>query len=262
MSATAGNHAVFVQDGAKFHATGLARGPWSPDAQHGGAAAALLMREFERLESTELLLARVTYEFVRPVPLGDLMVEASVSRPGRRVQLLEGSIHEPDGTEVVRARALRVRRVDTQVPWTASAPPPGPEHGRDNDFQSPHRPMFAPDAIEIRFVAGRFHGGGPATAWFRLKAPIVDGEQPTPLQRLAAAGDFGNGISSVLSWDEYLFINPDLTLYIDREPVGEWIGLESHTIIAPEGVGTAESVLYDTKGRVGRATQSLLVAPR
>jgi acyl-Coa thioesterase superfamily protein/acyl-CoA thioesterase superfamily protein len=262
MSATAGKNAVFVPDGARYHATGLARGPWSPDAQHGGAAAALLMREFERLDGPGLLLARVTYEFVRPVPLGDLTVEASVSRPGRRVQLLEGSIQAPDGTEVVRARALRVKRVEGQVPWTASAPPAGPEHGRDNDFRSPHRPMFAPDAIEIRFVTGQFHGGGPATAWFRLKAPIVAGEDPSPLQRLAAAGDFGNGISSILSWDEYLFINPDLTLYVDREPVGEWIGLEAQTIIAQDGVGTAESVLYDARGRVGRAIQALLVAPR
>jgi hypothetical protein len=122
--------------------------------------------------------------------------------------------------------------------------------------------MFAPDAIEIKFVRGEFHGSGPATAWFRLRAPVVAGEQPSPLQRLAAAGDFGNGISSILSWDEYLFINPDLTLYIDRAPTGEWIGLESKTWIAKDGVGTAESVLYDELGRVGRATQSLLIARR
>jgi hypothetical protein len=263
MSATATNGAVFVQDGGRFHATELARGPWSPDAQHGGAPAALLMREFERLEGPELLIARVTYEFVRPVPLGDLLVEAAVTRPGRRVQLLEGSIQTADGIEVVRARALRIRPADPQVPRTPSVPPPpGPEEGRDNDFRSPYRPMFAPDAIEIRFVAGQFHGGGPATAWFALKVAIVAGEEPSPLQRLAAAGDFGNGISSILSWDEYLFINPDLTLYVDRQPVGEWIGLESRTIIAQGGVGTAESVVYDTHGRIGRAIQSLLVAPR
>jgi acyl-coenzyme A thioesterase PaaI-like protein len=262
MSAAASNHAIFVQDGVAFVATELARGPWSPDSQHGGAAAALLMREFERLDGPGLVLARVTYEFVRPVPLGDLNVAASVIRPGKRVQLLEGSIQTPDGTDVVIARALRIRAADPEVPTTESAPPPGPEQGRDNEFRSPYRPMFAPDAIEIKFVRGEFHGRGPATAWFRLRAPVVAGEQPSPLQRLAAAGDFGNGISSTLSWDEYLFINPDLTLYIDREPVGEWIGLESRTWIAKDGVGTAESVLYDELGRVGRATQSLLIARR
>ena len=84
----------------------------------------------------------------------------------------------------------------------------------------------------------------------------------SPLQLLAAAGDFGNGISSVLPWAEYVFINPDLTLYIEREPLGEWVALEAQTLIAPEGIGTSESILYDERGRVGRATQALYVAAR
>ena len=125
----------------------------------------------------------------------------------------------------------------------------------------PHRPMFAPDAVEIRFVAGAW-GDNPCVAWFRLRRPLVTGETPSPLQHLAAAGDFGNGISATLSWDDYLFINPDLTLYVEREPVGEWICLESQTRIWAGGIGIAESVLYDSRGRVGRATQALLVAPR
>jgi acyl-coenzyme A thioesterase PaaI-like protein len=263
MSETASVNAVFVHDGATFQATELARGPWSSDSQHGGAPAALLMRAFERLDGSGLAIARVTYEFVRPVPLGHLHVEAEIVRPGRRAQLLEGAIRTPGGTEVVRARALRVMPAHPDAPRTpVQDPPPGPESGRRNDFAPPHRPMFAPDAIEIRFVAGAFYGGGPATAWFALKVPIVAGEDPSPLQRLAAAADFGNGISATLSWDEYLFINPDLSIYIDRRPVGDWICLESQTIVAAEGIGTAESVLYDTTGRVGRATQSLLIAPR
>jgi len=157
MSVAASNHAIFVQDGAAFVATELARGPWSPDAQHGGAAAALLMREFEQLDGPGLVLSRVTYEFVRPVPLGDLNVTASVIRPGKRVQLLEGSIQTPDGTEVVIARALRIKAADSEVPTSESAPPPGPEQGRDNEFRSPYRPMFAPDAIEIKRLNSVYH---------------------------------------------------------------------------------------------------------
>jgi hypothetical protein len=122
--------------------------------------------------------------------------------------------------------------------------------------------MFAPDAVEIRFVAGRFSGLGPATAWFRLHVALVAGEKPSALQRLAAASDFGNGISAVISWDEALFINPDLTVYVERDPVGEWIALEAHTRIAGGGVGVSESVLYDERGRVGRAVQALYVAAK
>jgi len=229
---------------------------------HGGAPAALLVRAFERIPAPEgLSLARVTYEFVRPVPVGPIELSAEVVRPGRRVQLLEASI-VAGGVEVVRARALQVQVADASPSAREGAPPPpGPEHGEAITLPLPHRPMFAFDAIELRFVEGTW-GRGPCKAWFRLKSPIVAGEQPSPLQLLAAAGDFGNGISATLSWDDYLYINPDLTLYIEREPVGEWICLDSQTRIATGGIGIAESVLYDSGGRVGRATQALLVAPR
>ena len=59
-----------------------------------------------------------------------------------------------------------------------------------------------------------------------------------------------------------MFINPDLTLYIERDPVGDWIGLEARMIVATSGIGNAESVIFDRTGRVGRALQSLLVARR
>ncbi len=254
---------VFDGSDGRFVASKHARGPWDPNAQHGGAPAALLVRAFERLPAADgLKLARITYEFVRPAPIGPVEVRADVVRPGRRVQLLEASMLA-GGVEVVRARALQVQMASagaTAVP-DGPPPPPGPEHGQPAQLRPPHRPMFALDAIEIVFVAGTW-GGGASTAWFRLRSPIVAGETPSPLQRLAAAGDFGNGISATLSWDEYLYINPDLTLYAEREPVGEWIGLESMTRISAEGIGIAESVLYDERGRVGRATQALLVAPR
>jgi hypothetical protein len=253
---------VFERRDGHFVATELARGPWDPGAQHGGAPAALLMRAFESLPAAEgLAIVRATYELLRPVPLGPLVVDAQVVRPGRRVQLLEATLFSPDGLELVRARGLQV--ASAQAPPSAPAPPPpGPEHGAPNDLQSPHRPMFAPDTMEIRFVAGEFRARGPATAWFRMRVPLVGGEEATPMQRLAAAGDFGNGISSPLNWDEYLFINPDLTLYVERPPVGEWIGLDSRTTIAEGGIGVSESVLFDRLGRVGRAIQALLVAPR
>ena len=259
---------VFEGSDGRFVATQLASGPWDPNALHGGAPAALLVRAFEQLPAAEGLgLARVTYEFMRPIPVGPLEIHAEVARPGRRVQLLEASI-AVDGVEVVRARALQIQAADASAGAGAGAgddesavPPPGPEHGRPPELHVPHRPMFAFDAIEIVFVVGGW-GAGPCTAWFRLRSPIVAGETPSPLQRLAAAGDFGNGISATLSWDDYLYINPDLTLYIEREPTGEWICLESQTRIARDGIGVAESVLYDERGRVGRATQALLVAPR
>src|SRR5437763_7040019 len=168
--------AVFEARGdGRFVATELARGPWDAGAQHGGAPAALLMRAFERLPAEDsLLVARVTYELLRPAPLGELDVEARVARPGRRVRLLEGAIRSAEGTEVVRARALQVRPADAAGLET-DPPPPGPERGRahrpgEPGFSPPYSPMFTPDAIEVRLVSGGF-GNGRATAWLRRRAP-------------------------------------------------------------------------------------------
>jgi Thioesterase-like superfamily len=257
--------AVFDVVDGRFVATELASGPWDPNAQIGGAPAALLARAFELVPAADgLLLGRMTYDFIRPAPIGPVSVRTEVTREGRRVQLLEGAVLA-DGSEVVRARALRVCRAsagDSAARAVAPAPgPPGPEAGRSGQLPGLHRPRFATDANEVRFIAGGF-GGGPGTAWFRLTRPLVGGEQATPIQRLAAAADFGAGLSSALPREHYLFINVDLTVYVEREPVGEWMCLDSVTRIVADGVGLAESVLYDSRGRVGRATQALLVAPR
>ena len=49
---------------------------------------------------------------------------------------------------------------------------------------------------------------------------------------------------------------PDLTVYLERPPVGQWICLQAETRIAADGVGIAESQLFDKQGHVGRATQA------
>jgi hypothetical protein len=259
--------AVFTEDEpprGRVTATELARGPWDPDAQHGGAPAALLMRAFERLPGgEEMNLARVTYELLRPVPLGELEVRAEVVRPGRRVHLLEASLLTPAGVELVRARALKVARAEAVLTDPAAAPPADrPVDGRPNDFPTAGLRMFSTDALDIRLIAGGFTEPGPATAWFRFKVPLVAGERASPLQRLAAAADFGNGVASVLPWDQFVFINPDLTVYLLREPVGDWIRLQSETRIARDGIGLSESVIGDMRGLVGRATQALVVSRR
>jgi len=122
--------------------------------------------------------------------------------------------------------------------------------------------MFGGDGVELRFVAGDFAQPGPATAWVRFKVPLVEGEEPTPVQRVAAASDFGNGVSAALDWNTHLFINADLTIYMVRPPRGEWVGLDSRTMVENDGVGLAESVLHDTDGAIGFAAQALLVGSR
>ena len=59
--------------------------------------------------------------------------------------------------------------------------------------------------------------------------------------------------------DGYRFINPDLTIYVHRLPVGEWVCLDAVTYAQSNGVGLAESWLFDEQGPIGRAAQSLLI---
>jgi hypothetical protein len=115
-------------------------------------------------------------------------------------------------------------------------------------------------AMEYSFIEGGFLEPGPATVWMRMQQPLVEGEEPTPLQRLLVVADVGNGVSAVLDWREYLFINTELTVHVLRPPEGEWIGVDAVTRV--DGVGLAETVLYDERGRVGRGAQTLLVRQR
>lgn len=250
----------------RFAPTELARGPWDPNAQHGGAPAALIARAIERVESAVPMdVVRITYEFLRPVPLTPLELRTRVARPGRRVQLVEATLHA-DEQEVVRATGLRIRSAAVPAP---EAEPEPRAHGGPAESAPISMPafeagptMFARDGMEVRFARGAFADVGPAFAWFRLRHPLVAGEPPSPLQRLAAAGDFGNGIATAVSWATHVFINPDLTLYVERLPQGEWVGLDAVTRVGDSGIGVSDSALYDEHGRIGRAQQGLYVAER
>ena len=243
--------------------TELSRGPWSPDALHGGPVAALVVRAAEHHgPGAELQLARLTLELLRPVPFAPLTVRAATVRDGRKVQLVDVTV-EADGREVVRARVLRMRTlgVDQVVRATVAedpAPSP-PEEGRTAPSPIIGGRAFHSDGVEMRFAGGLFAQPGPATVWIRLRVPVLEGEEPSPWQRVAAAADFGNGVSSELDFGSHLFINPDLTVFVHRPPVGEWVCLDARTRYGTPGIGTAESALWDTEGRIGRAVQCLLV---
>lgn len=259
--------AVYHLDGGRHVPTELARGPWDPGAQHGGAAAAILGRAVERFQpELGLPVTRITFELLRPVPLAPLTVTTAMARPGKRVQLVAASLHADD-VELVRATALRVLPVPSDITGDLDAPdrtPPRPSAAAPVErLIDQERPTNFSDAFEMRLANGEpFGTPGPSSMWFRLRVPVVAGEAPSPLQRVLVAGDFGNGISGVLDYQRFVFINPDLTVYVRRPPAGEWVGLDAITWLEPGAGGYAESALYDERGRIGRAVQALYVAPR
>ena len=256
---------LFEPDGARFVPTELARGPWSPDALHGGPVAALLARTAVAVEADgPMQPSRLTIELLRPVPLAPLTTKTRVLRPGRKVQLVETSLHSA-AHEVARLTMLRIRSEALALPAGMGDAPihPGPA------VAAPLRPGWEGDVVaysthatEHRAVRGSWTEPGPIVDWIRLRYPVLPGEPLSGVERVAAAADFGNGVSWVLPFDTWMFINPDLTIHLHRLPVGEWVCLEAVTLPGPDGIGLAESALHDERGRIGRALQSLLLERR
>jgi hypothetical protein len=255
-------NSFYLSDGDVFVSTPWTVGPWDPGAQHAGPPAALTARSIERLADPDAWhVARFTFEILRAIPVAPLRVEARISRPGRSVQFAEASVRAGE-VEVARGSAWLVRVAPEPGPATTEEPPPfvGPEESErlpmpDLGAQS----YFA--AMEWRAAKGSFLDTGPATVWMRMNVNLVDDEQPSPLTRVLAAADSGNGISRELDFG-FLFINTELTVHLQRMPEGEWVCLDAVTRMDSGGVGIASSVLYDQRSRIGTGAQALLIGTR
>jgi hypothetical protein len=247
----------------RFRATELTQGPWGPGLQHAGPPAALLGRAVEgHSDRAGFQVARVTFEILRPPPMAELAVTTRLLRGGRSVELVEASLRAGED-EVMRATALRIRTADLELPDGLVPGPrlPGPAAGRVMPFFSTGQEVGYHTAMEFRFVAGSFLELGPATVWARMRHPLVAGEAPSPLSRVLIAADSGNGVSATLDFQQWRFINPDLTVYLLRPPAGEWVAVEAATTVAA-GVGLADTTLHDEQGPIGRSAQALFIDRR
>jgi hypothetical protein len=204
-------------------------------------------------------VGRVTVEILAPIPIAPLAVSARVVRPGRSVELVEASLEGPGG-EVMRARGWRLAGGEVTADWEQEQQPPGREDAEALEFFPTGEAVGWHTAMEIVFARGRFLEPGPATVWMRPRAALVEGEEITPLQRVLLAADGGNGVSAPLDWGRFIFINTDLTVHLLRPPEGDWVCLDSVTHV--DGLGMTDTALWDERGRIGRAAQTLLVRAR
>ena len=268
------NDALFVRgEGDWVTPTELARGPWSADALHGGPVAALVAgvgeQTMHREAAAPLQVTRLTLDLERPVPLAPIHATARVVRPGRKVTVVEVELHDADDRRLARASLLGIRTdaVDLPAdrPQPADVPPAAPGSlpaMRPEARWDVGQTAFHADGVEHRFALGGFLDRGPAADWIRLAVPVLADEEPSPLQRVAAAADFGNGISSVVDPVRWAFVNPDLTITLHRPAAGAWIGVDAVTRLEATGLGASESDLFDEQGRIGQAVQTLLVEAR
>lgn len=254
--------------GDVVESTPLARAGWYADGQHGGVVSALLGRAIEAVPTlTQMDVARLTVELFKVVPVVPLRVASRVVREGKRIQVVEASLFDPSGVEMARAVAVRLRRTALDLPPEALRGPlpiPTPDAlaspemttfgiGRQGEL------VYHRHAVEVREVDEGFTRVGPGTMWMRVTKPLVAGEELTPLSRAVIVGDFVNGLSRLDDTRRFVFMNADLTIHLQRHPVGEWVGVSAESRWDPGGRGLATGALFDVTAEVGRSTQTLFI---
>jgi hypothetical protein len=244
-------------DESRFRATELTEGPWSREQQHGGPPSALLAGVIESTDAQEdSAVVRIALDFLTAVPVGEVEARAEVVRNGRNVQLLTGEL-SAGGRVCLRASAWRLRVRELGAEAAAPESPPALPEGEPDEFI---KRFGYGRATEWRFVSGRFDAPGPAVAWCRFERPVVEGEPVTGLQRVLVPVDAASGISAAVSWDEFTFPNVDLTVHLHRAPATEWVCVDARTVIGPESIGLTHTRIYDERGFVGVAAQTLFAA--
>ena len=258
--------AFYTLDGERFISSELTRGPWSNQHQHGGPPCALLGRALSRHgdEADAFFLARITVELLRPVPIAPLTVRCAVIRPGKSVERLE-AVLLCDDTEVARAVGLRIRRRAFQLPpegASTDAPKvPPPDALPKFAFPFFQHELGYHRAVDVRFASGQW-GDRRVLVWARPVVDLIEGEGLSSVERTLIIVDAESGICPPLDPQQASFVNPDLTVYFERDLLGEWLGLDVRASAHAHGVGIAESLLFDAGGPVGRSAQSLLLSAR
>ena len=251
-----------------FTPNDYARGPWDADACHAGPPTGLLVRAMERA-LPGIRLARITVDLAKPIPMAGFWIDAEITRSGRTVGTTRAAIVDGVGTVRVTATGMHIApqlgslfdstldNSGTVFPRLADAEP-GPfpiqvsrRHGLTG---------FSGDAVRIRYPPGEAPGPGSRTIWMNT-ADLLPTETPSPFQRICPLADCGNAFSRHAEPNEVAFVNPDLTIALHRDPVGDWFGSKSVAQWQPNGIGLADALLFDEQGPVGKALQTMILRP-
>jgi hypothetical protein len=252
--------AFFTPSRDGFVATAHTRGPWSPKHQHGGPPSALMAHLVER-DAPGFAIARVTVDFLRPVPIDRVVVRLETLRAGAKVRRVAATLAHGD-TAVAYAVFTLVRVGEIDGPRAVmDAPLPPPEGSPPFQFPFFQGPGGYHTAMESRLARGDW-GSGRAALWMRQRVALLPDVPASPVTRVLVAADSGSGVSAAIDHRTHTAVNADLTVHLHRALQGEWVGLDSISTYERTGVGLADTRVHDTRGPVGRALQSLVVEPR
>ena len=169
-------------------ATMLTQGPWDPNSQYGGTPAALLTWAVEGVPTlVPMRIARITVDMHRRVPLGRLAVDTEIVREGKRLQVVVATISDPDGVEVARATALRFRLGAGPDAPHRSASPADRDTGAGDGPRTTSHGRTTSTASWTRWSCATLARPDAATSWYRATRPVIAGEEPSPIVRLAWA---------------------------------------------------------------------------
>ncbi len=240
----------FTFEADSFAPTDQSRGPWGNDSLHGRVVVGLLAREFEQQHGDEAFqIARLTTDLFRMPRFAPLEVTNSVVREGNRIRVIDGVVTS-QGVEIGQGRAVMLRRAEQPEGDIWGPPPwdvPAPDAIASPTPRGDREPMW-----DTRPIDGDFRSSGQRRAWLRETRTLVQGEDLTPFLRVALASDFTNPFAN--SGPGGLdFVNADVTLYLHRLPITEWVGFEVNGHHSAQGIAVAECTLYDEQGNIGRS---------
>lgn len=251
--------AIFVPEGPLFRATEFAGGPGSPDMLQGSATTALMAREVERLaRQSDFAVRRLTFDLWRPAGLRPFALKTEMLRDGRKAKTLQVQLMDGD-VEIGRCTALLTafgaespldpfaKAATRDAPPEAGTPPPVFAQKWSRYFQN----------VSVRLIEGALEKPGPAAAWMRLDAPLVDGEANTPLLQAVQAADFSSGVAQIVDMRQWTFINPEISIYFFREPRDEWILIRAATRVGERGAGLTMATLSDRQGPFAEVLQAM-----
>ncbi len=250
-----------TEDNIWFQPTSHTRGPWHEDHCHAGPPTALLARAVEQLNPDQQLV-RITVNLIRPIPYIGFSIAAELTRKGRIVTTSAATLTDSDGKICATAVALQMTPQPNQtLPSHAVA------YGKHSDAavgdfpirKTLHdKPAFNGSGVTVKYPQGQDPEPGPTIAWMKT-VPLLDDETPSAFQRICPLADCGNAFSRNAEPGEFNFMNPDLTILLHREPLGEWLGTNATGYWEDSGIGMADAQLFDENGSVGRALQTLLI---
>ncbi len=232
-----------VDDAGRYLPTKWAFGRWGADMLSGPAVCAVAARSLERAHGlSDFIPARFTIDLFKAAKGQPLEVHTEVVRAGHRIHISQAHVLQGEA-EVAQARLVQLRATDA---------PHGTEWHSEHPFDPPVDPglnWWYRSAEDWSTHMGDHQNAGRKSLW-AVPLGAVDGEEHSPFVQAVVGAE---STSLVTNWGSagVGYINGDLTVALDRLPVGDRIGLRAETHLTDNGISTGTATLFDSRGPIG-----------